>query len=75
MKKLVSRRFRRFLMATRGVSAIEYALLVGVVAVAIGAALVTFSDDVQTAITGIGDQVENIGVGTLSDTSPDTIAN
>ena len=38
-----SRRFRRFLRANEAVSALEYAILVGVVAVAIGAALVTFS--------------------------------
>ena len=62
MKNLVSRRFRRFLEATRAVSAIEYALLVGLVAVAIGAAIVTFSGDVQTAITNIGDQVASINV-------------
>ena len=69
MKRLVSRRFRRFLESTRGVSAIEYALLVGLVAVAIGAAIVTFSGDVQTAITGIGDQVSSItvsGQGTIT---------
>ena len=73
MKKLVSGRLRRFLESTRGVSAIEYALLVGLVAVAVGAAIVTFSDDVQTAITGIGDQVASIevtGQGTITaDTS------
>ena len=62
MKNLVSRRLRRFLEATRAVSAIEYALLVGLVAVAIGAAIVTFSGDVQTAITNIGDQVASINV-------------
>ena len=70
----ISRRFRRFLRANEAVSALEYALLVGVVAVAIGAALVTFSGDVQTAITGIGDEVTNIGVGTLTATTPDTTA-
>ena len=72
--KHVSRRFRRFLRANEAVSALEYALLVGVVAVAIGAALVTFSGDIQTAITGIGDEVTNVGPGTLTATTPDTTA-
>lgn len=62
MKKLVARRLRRFLETTRGVSAIEYALLVGLVAVAVGTAIVTFSDDLQTTITNIGDQVATIDV-------------
>ena len=44
--------FFRYLRNTHAVSALEYAILVGVVAVAIGAALVTFSGDVQTAIEG-----------------------
>ena len=74
MKKLVSRRFRRFLESTRGVSAIEYALLVGLVAVAIGAAIVTFSGDVQTAITGIGDQVSSITVTGQGSIAADTTA-
>ena len=70
----IGRRLRRFVRATQAVSALEYAILVGAVAVAIGAALVTFSGDVQDAITGIGDEVSNIGVGTLSASLPDTDA-
>ena len=70
----IGRRLRRFVRATQAVSALEYAILVGAVAVAIGAALVTFSGDVQDAITGIGDEVSNIGVGTLSALTPDTDA-
>ena len=42
MSKLISkhksRRFRRFLKANEAVSALEYAILVGVIAVAVGAA-------------------------------------
>ena len=53
--KHVSRRFRRFLKAKEAVSALEYAILVGVVTIAVGAAIVTFSGDVKTAITNIGD--------------------
>ena len=52
-----SRRFRRFLRANEAVSALEYAILVGVVAVAIAAALATFSDSVSTAITTISSNI------------------
>ena len=75
MKSLVARRFRRFLETTRGVSAIEYALLVGLVAVAVGAALVTFSDDVQTAVLAIGDQVATVNVTGVTNPQADTTAN
>ena len=59
-KKHISRRLRRFARATEAVSALEYAILVGVVAVAIAAAMVTFSDDITTAVAAIGDNVDNI---------------
>ena len=55
-----SRLFRRFLRANEAVSALEYAILVGVIAVAIGAALVTFSDSIETAMTNIGGDVAAI---------------
>ena len=73
--KSLARRFRRFLEATRAVSAIEYALLVGLVAVAVGAAIVTFSDDVQTAITTIGDNVATVNVTGLGARAGDNTAN
>ena len=57
--KHISRRFRRFARANQAVSALEYAILVGVIAVAIAAAMVTFSDDITTSIGAIGDQVDN----------------
>ena len=41
MTKHVSRRFRRFAKANEAVSALEYAILVGVIAVGIAAALAT----------------------------------
>ena len=41
--KHTSRRFGRFARANEAVSALEYAILVGVIAVAIGVALTTFS--------------------------------
>ena len=74
MKNLVARRFRRFIETTRGVSAIEYALLVGLVAVAVGAAIVTFSDDLQTAILAIGDDVATVEVTGLGGVAGDADA-
>ena len=55
-------------------SAIEYALLVGLVAVAVGAAIVTFSADLQETITNIGDQVATINVTGQGDIAGDTDA-
>ena len=55
-----SRRFRRFLRANEAVSALEYAILVGVVAVAIGVALVTFSGSIDTAIDTIGTGIKGL---------------
>ena len=54
--KHTSRRFGRFARANEAVSALEYAILVGVIAVAIGLALTTFSGKISTAMTTIGDQ-------------------
>ena len=55
-----SRRLRRFLRANEAVSALEYAILVGVIAVAIGAALVTFSNSITTALNTIGTGISGI---------------
>ena len=62
-----SRRFRRFLRANKAVSALEYAILVGVIAVAVAAALVTFGGKIETAIEDIGTDIGGItGPGTPS---------
>lgn len=53
----ISRRFRRFAKANEAVSALEYAILVGVITVAVGAALAIFSQDMFNAIEGIGDNL------------------
>ena len=53
-----SRRLRRFLRANEAVSALEYAILVGVIAVGVGAALVTFGDNISTALTNLGTDVQ-----------------
>ena len=59
--KHVSRRLRRFVKATKGVSALEYAILVGVIAVGIAAALMTFEGNLTTAITSIGTDMQTMG--------------
>ena len=46
-----------YMRETKAVSALEYAILVGVIAVAIAAVLTTFSGNLKTAITNIGTQV------------------
>ena len=60
----LARRFRRFLRVRDAVSALEYAILVGVIAVGIGGALVLFKTDIAAAITAIGDVVSDMP-GTL----------
>ena len=42
--------FVRYLRNNRAVSALEYAILVGIIAVALSAALVTFSGNITTAV-------------------------
>ena len=54
MKKHMSRRFRRFLRANKAVSALEYAILVGVIAVAISAAIATFGGKITSTIANLG---------------------
>ena len=56
-----SRRFRRFLRANEAVSALEYALLVGIVATALAVAITTFSDSVSTALGNIGTAISSGG--------------
>ena len=46
-----SRRFRRFIQANEAVSVLEYAVLVGVVVVGIGAALGTFQNQIRAGLT------------------------
>lgn len=60
-----SRRLRRFAKANEAVSALEYAILVGVIAVAVGAALVTFGGDIKTAIAAIGGKVDDVTINAI----------
>ena len=43
-----------------GVAALEYAILVGVIAAAVALALTTFGDDITAALQTIGDEVAGI---------------
>ena len=54
--------FVRYLRNNHAVSALEYAILVGIIAVALSAALVTFSGKMTTAMKTIG---TSIGTATL----------
>lgn len=47
----------RYLRSTRAVSALEYAILVGIVATAIAAAMATFSTQISTALGTIGTSI------------------
>ena len=53
----ILRFLRRFFRAQEAVSALEYAILVGVIVAGVGAALFAFSTDISKAIDGIGDKV------------------
>ena len=64
--KHISRRFGRFVRANEAVAALEYAMLVGVIAVAIGAALVTFSGNIEKALTTIGSVVGGQTIGKVT---------
>ena len=59
--KHISRRFRRFICANEAVSALEYAILVGVLGVGIGAALLAFEGQVSGAIAAIGADIATMG--------------
>lgn len=61
-----SRYLRRFAKANEAVSALEYAILVGVIAVAVGAALVTFSGQISAALGVIGGKVAAVDTGTVN---------
>ena len=54
----ILRFLRRFFRAQEAVSALEYAILVGVIVAGVGAALMVFSDNVEDAIKNIGNTVE-----------------
>ena len=63
----ISRRFRRFPKANEAVSALEYAILVGVITIGVGVALVTFSGNIKDAITAIGTDVKKVSGDVIKD--------
>jgi len=68
----VGRQWWRWVRDSKAVSALEYAILVGILAVAIAAVLNTFSDNLTTAIEDIGTKVETAGTNAQDiDTNPD----
>ena len=69
--KQIPRRIRRFLKADQGVSTLEYAMMIGIVATAVGGAIVAFSDDVQQAIANIGDQVDDVTITGVANPNAD----
>ena len=67
MVKNILRFLGRFVRANKAVSALEYAILVGVIVAGVGAALATFSDSIETAVATIG-----TGVATQTAPTPPT---
>ena len=59
-KQGLTARARGFLRSNRAVSALEYAILVGVVVLGIVAALNTFSGEIRSALTRVGNDLANI---------------
>lgn len=57
--KLCAEYLSLYLRGTRGVAAMEYAIIVGVVVVGVGIAVAAFQDDIQTFIGNMGDRLEN----------------
>ena len=55
-----TKKFARYLRTNHAVSALEYAILVGIVAVAIAAALTAFSGNIKTAMETIGKDVKGL---------------
>ena len=58
MVKNILRFLGRFVRANKAVSALEYAILVGVIVTGVGAALLAFSDNIEQALVVIGDGID-----------------
>ena len=69
--KNILRCLRRFFRAQEAVSALEYAVLVGVIIAGIGGALLAFSGNITTALNAIGNQVAT-QTGPTMPTPPNT---
>ena len=58
--KTSQRYCRRFLQSRKAASALEYAILVGIILAGVGGVLIGFAEDVQAPIGPIGDGVAAI---------------
>ena len=58
MTPSVAKKFARYLRNTRAVSALEYAILIGIIAVVISAAIVTLSGNITPVVTAVGTKVQ-----------------
>jgi Flp pilus assembly pilin Flp len=58
--KAIVRRLRRFPSSDKAVSALEYAVLVGVVVIGISAALGAFQNQIKTALANTGTTFTNL---------------
>ena len=63
-----SRRFRRFLKANEAVSALEYAILVGIIAVGLTGAIVAFSGNIEAALAALGTEVGTVSTAATAGT-------
>jgi len=68
----MKKRVWEYVRDSKAVSALEYAILVGVIAVGVGMAVMTFSGDITNAVEGIGDKVNQTDekAGTVPDLDP-----
>lgn len=68
-----TKQFVRYLRHNKAVSALEYAILVGAIAIAVVVALNQFGGNIKQSIQNIGTQVENkVGQTKLKNISPQT---
>ena len=65
-----TKQFVQYVRNNRAVSALEYAILVGVIAVAAVGFLATFNTSLTSAITNIGSNISTTTAGTGSQPSP-----
>ena len=64
-----TKKFIHYLRTNRAVSALEYAILVGVITVAMAAAMATFSDNLTDAIQSMGDSLSKTSTPTPGGTT------
>ena len=60
------RRLRSYLQTDEAVSALEYALVIGIMAVVVSAAVVAFSGEIRTALATLGAPVGNLTIGSTT---------